>query len=128
MKIYAICYHFVKLFKLIRAFIVPLNMFFLICWCACTNIWKDNHFAHSLDRLNRKKKGKKKRSNQSYQNKQLDHVGIEFLQSWDTSHALSPWLTTKNSEDKELVNWNKTVESYRFPFIRSEAKLTTAHI
>lgn len=58
MKIYDICYYFVKLFKLIWVFIVLLNMFFLICWCVCINIWIDNYFVYLFDRFNRKKKKK----------------------------------------------------------------------
>lgn len=60
MKIYDICYYFVKLFKLIWVFIVLLNMFFLICWCVCINIWIDNYFVYLFDRFNRKKKERKK--------------------------------------------------------------------
>lgn len=60
MKIYVICYYFVKLFKLIWVFIVLLNMFFLICWCVCINIWIDNYFVYLFDRFNRKKKERKK--------------------------------------------------------------------
>lgn len=60
MKIYDICYYFVKLFKLIWVFIVLLNMFFLICWCVCINIWIDNYFVYLFDRFSRKKKERKK--------------------------------------------------------------------
>lgn len=60
MKIYDICYYFVKLFKLIWVFIVLLNMFFLICWCVCINIWIDSYFVYLFDRFNRKKKERKK--------------------------------------------------------------------
>lgn len=60
MKIYVICYYFVKLFKLIWVFIVLLNMFFLICWCVCINIWIDNYFVYLFDKFNRKKRKEKK--------------------------------------------------------------------
>lgn len=60
MKIYDICYYFVKLFKLIWVFIVLLNMVFLICWCVCINIWIDNYFVYLFDKFNRKKRKEKK--------------------------------------------------------------------
>lgn len=75
MKIYGICHHIMKLFRYIRTSIVPLYMFFLICWCACMFNWFLNRQSLCLFTWQTQKKKERKK----------ELISLIKINNWTTS-------------------------------------------